>query len=119
MARQSGPAPASEKTKLKDHDKNTKKHKKPRTLEVPGLVRDDDEADVVGVDVHRVVPGDGDADLELAREVAVPVQRLHLVWFGFGVGFGLVVRWGWVGLRLGSRKGGKGKAEACWVDKIG
>lgn len=59
--------------------KTQRKQPHPRTLEVPGLVAHDDEADVVGVDVHRVVPRHGQPHLELARQVPVAVEGLHLV----------------------------------------
>mmetsp|Transcript_10556 Transcript_10556/g.35812 ORF Transcript_10556/g.35812 Transcript_10556/m.35812 type:complete len:719 (+) Transcript_10556:590-2746(+) len=42
-------------------------------------LHDHHEAQVVGVEVQRVVPGHGDGDLELAREVGGPVERLVLV----------------------------------------
>ena len=46
------------------------------SLELAGLVADDDAANVVGVDVERVVTGDGNANLQLAGEVAIAVERL-------------------------------------------
>ena len=52
-------------------------HDEPGQLAGETLTQGRDDADVVGMDVDAVVAWPGDADLELARQVGVAVQRLH------------------------------------------
>ena len=50
------------------------------TLEFSSVVGDDDNTNVVGVDVERVVSWNSHTNLELARQVAITVERLNGVW---------------------------------------
>ena len=67
-------------------------HDEPGQLTGRALGQRRHDADVVGVHVDAVVAGPGDADLELARQVGVAVDRLDVVDRGDGVGAGVRAR---------------------------